>query len=413
VKNITNNSKQDPSNPTTRVLVLFSNPPDQATIRLDKEDKALGQLEKDFDGMVSIERLHASDIDSAADLIANGDYNIIHFSGHGDPSGIYLDKADLDSKDGERVSANRLLNLLMLSERPPTLVLLLCCYSKEYIDILCDCAPFVISCENNVSDEACIVFVKGFYQSYFRADSVQRSFDQAKKLLQIKALSADSFHLSRRHLIRSGDSVVVECRPNPEKDPFLVNLDSVLPQMTSLGLSEEEFCFLFAKKLKIHYWIFGVPRDRAVIPIGQQLFGVFEWTNAKDIVHCRRLFRLQSDVPPEQWELWFSLLISYNDLASSDYRGATSPADPGNKYLLSRACHLFTHQIDRYLKPARVKVKSLELGHVVPNMEAAIVSCERASDMLELDQYPQVVQALEMCLTNLHEVVDGIQPPEE
>jgi hypothetical protein len=125
-----------------RLLVIFSDPPDESVIRLrlDREDKLIAQLGKRYP--VSIERLHASEIDDIHQVIASEDFDIIQFSGHGSPDGIYLEKADF-RPSGELVTTERLESLLSIAESPPRLVIFLSCYSNSSVQSLSRVAPFV------------------------------------------------------------------------------------------------------------------------------------------------------------------------------------------------------------------------------------------------------------------------------
>ena len=127
-----------------KLLVLFSDPAGTPHLRLDKEDKLITQLAKRFNEVVIIERLHASQIDDIHSLISSQTSDVIQFSGHGSPAGIYLDRLDL-ADGGELVSATRLKSLLDIAEKPPTLIILLSCYSNSSLPILTSIAPFVIT----------------------------------------------------------------------------------------------------------------------------------------------------------------------------------------------------------------------------------------------------------------------------
>ena len=89
-----------------RVLVIFSNPPGQSTLRLDMEDKIIARIARKHDQDVDVTRLHASEVDDVHSLIVNGHFDVVQFSGHGSKGGIFLDKGDL-GPDGELVSPAR------------------------------------------------------------------------------------------------------------------------------------------------------------------------------------------------------------------------------------------------------------------------------------------------------------------
>jgi hypothetical protein len=394
-----------------KCLVLFSNPPDLDRIRLDKEDKILANLARQFPTSVSLERLHASDVRDIHGILVDGSYDVIQFSGHGSKDGIFLERQDFQA--GELVSAQRLFSLLELPPKPPLLVVLLSCYSAESVSVLANAAPFVITSTESVADSACLAFVEGFYEHLFRGRSVRFSFDHAKSYMRARDLASDPFVLSRRHLITQRNSVFVESKPSPDRDTVLINVDDVRSCFGSFDMSEEELCHLLARKLTVHQWIFDGPRERAIIPIGRLLFGEFSWQNATDAIYCRRIIKLRSDTPALRWQLWSRLLTSYNDLAAAEYRRCQRPADPARISLLESAVSLYQHHVRKYLEPAREPLVKLELGDLLPQAEFAITEVDKAGDELMRGRLPQVVIALELALTNYHDVVDGVQPAEE
>ena len=66
-----------------KVLIIFSSPADQKPLRLDKEDRVISHLAREFKEVVEIERQHASEIEDFHSLILDGGYDVIQFSGHG------------------------------------------------------------------------------------------------------------------------------------------------------------------------------------------------------------------------------------------------------------------------------------------------------------------------------------------
>lgn len=395
-----------------KVLVIFSNPPDLPSLRLDKEDKALEKLKNKFEESVKIVKQHASEIDDIHSIIIDSSFDVFHFSGHGSPNGIYLDKSDL-SDTGELVSPKRLISLLALAEKTPIVALFLCCYSDESIKLLSNVAPFVITSKNKVSDKACILFTQGFYEWLFRKHSVQKSYEHAIHLLKAKGLPADSFVLSRRSLIQDGKSILVESQPKEDKDSILINLDAIRDQLNSFGMEEEVLLHLLSQKITIHYWIFDRSRNNATIPVGKLLFGQFSWENAKDVVYCNKLIRLRSDVSKEQWDLWSRFLTSYNDLASCEYRSVDNPSDPINRHLLQRSVKLLELYVRKHIHPSEEIFKELGFEKLLPHASFVVTECENAADQIVLERFPQAVEAMERALTNYHEIVDGLQPPED
>jgi hypothetical protein len=285
-----------------RVLAIFSNPTESARLSLDREDKALVSLSRQYSDCVFLDRQPASDIDDIHWLISNNIYDIIHFSGHGDKNGIILEKCGSPGTQ-EFYSAMQIVHLLDLAPRPPTVVIFLCCFSSEYADTLCKAAPFVITTDESVYDSECIQFVTGFYEKFFESQSVTSSFTHGINLLRAKNLYRDVFRLFRRELLIKSDSMFIECKPRTDRDTIIINLDPVAEKLDKLGATREEILHLISRKLSIHYWIFEGARDDALIPIGSLLFGSFSWKNSADVVICNDLVRLASGGSDKHWQL--------------------------------------------------------------------------------------------------------------
>jgi len=156
-----------------------------------------------------------------------------------------------------------------------------------------------------------------------------------------------------------------------------------------------------------------VPRDRCIIPIGRLLFGEFAWRDPNDIVSCTRLMRLRADVSPQHWALWHKLLVAYNDLASNEYRAVANPAGEGSRNILKRAIKLLSYYNSRFVVPARKELSELGFAEFLPYIEFIVTHSEQANDHFELGRYQYTVKSLEEALTNFHELVDGLLPPEE
>ncbi len=396
-----------------KVLVLFSNPPDAPRIKLDHEDKIFFHLQHKYSNHdVIVERHPASAVDDVNNLLKHSYYDVIHFSGHGSPDGIYLDKNSINASNGELVSAKRLLSIFDLAEKPPKLVTLLCCYSDEHTELLIETAPFVITAFEKVNDDACLVFTEGFYDRLFSGHAIQSSFDHALSLLRAKGMPHHAFRISRRALINQGNSILIQSTPTNTKDSILINLDGVRDRLDKLGFDYDELLHYLARKITIHGWIFDQPRDGALIPIGKLLFGEFRWSDSKDVVYCTRLMRLQADYSQTRWTMWCRLLLSYNDLASSEHRSPDNPGGPTRRQVLGRALGLFTYHCKRYIAPIRSTIADMRETSILPHLELTIAHIEAAEDQFHLERYPQVVEYLEQALTNYHEIVTALQPPE-
>jgi len=396
-----------------KALFIYSNPPDLSNpLRLDKEARVIDHHKREFKD-VSIEYLHASEIEDIHSLLLDGQFDVIQFSGHGTPEGIYLGKSTLEDNASVFVDANRIVRLLNLAEKSPIVVVFLSCYSDSFLETLINAAPFVITAKDNVNDEQCITFVQGFYERLFKENSVISAFANAKRLLSLNNLSHNCFNLSRRFLIKEKNSFYIQSKPKEDRDPILVNMDKVKKKIKDLGFEEEEICHQISNKLNIHYWIFDNARENAIIPIGRLLFGEFQWEDKNDVINCTRLIKIRSDVPSIRWKTWSKLLTTYNDLAASEYRKPFNPPPHIYQRNLENAVQLFDSHIQKNLVPLRDTLEEMGAGDAIGNVEFAITECENAIFHLDLKRYPQVVTALESILMNYHELVNTFQPPEE
>ena len=223
-----------------RVLVIFSNPTESARLSLDREDKAIVSLSRQYSQSVCIERQHASDIEDIHRLISTNIYDVVHFSSHGDKRGIILERCGSPGTQ-DWYSAMQIAHLLDLAPKPPTVALFLCCFSAEYAETLCKAAPFVITTGDSVYDSECIQFVTGFYEKFFESQSVTSSFTHAINLLRAKNLYRDVFRLFRRELLIKSDSIFIECKPRINRDPIIINLDPVAEKLDNLGATRERY----------------------------------------------------------------------------------------------------------------------------------------------------------------------------
>ncbi|MBN2738684.1 MAG: hypothetical protein JXR70_17005 [Spirochaetales bacterium] len=393
------------------VLIIFASPLGHERIRTDKENRIISQLEDSFRDKVRIERLHATEVEDIHKKIINGNFDIIQFSGHGCNDGIYLENSSSVNDDGIFIKADKLVHIIELANKQPLLVLFLTCFSSAALDALIEAAPFVISAVGDISDQCCITFIEGFYEQYFRDNSVQGAFNHALTYLKSKDLPAEGFQLARRSLIKMRDSFFIESNPLPDRNSILVNMDAVLDKLDKLGLSIEEICHMIRRKLMVHYWIFHNARDNAIIPIGRTLFGEFKWENSNDVIECTKIMKLRSDIPRINWEIWSKVLMTYNDLASMEYRTLSHPLS--NPLVMKKCAKLFYYQIRKNIIPLREILSAKGFDEAVPHLEFAVTYAEQVNDFLENpDYYDQLIPSMEKSLTNLHEMVTVLQPQE-
>lgn len=154
-----------------------------------------------------------------------------------------------------------------------------------------------------------------------------------------------------------------------------------------MAISREEVYHYIAGRLIVHYRIFSVPRERCIISVGCGLFGEFSWENADDIVYCNKLIKARDDVPSAHWQVWRRILISYNDLASSDYRRLHELVSPANLTALQTAITDFQRNVGSYLVPSKDVISQLGFRACLPLIEFVVADCEAAQINLRSDAF--------------------------
>lgn len=395
---------------TLRVLVVFSDPPGLPPMRVTKEHRAIQVLGDEARRRVTLELRQASRITDIRKLICEGSFDVIQFSGHGSPDGIYLCKSHLEQD--HLVGADEVVELLSFTDNRPRLIIFLCCFANAHLHTLAQGAPFIITAKSEATDDACVTFSKSFYDRFFKTGSIQRSYDYACHILPRDGYDADGFRLDRSARTLNPKGIFVECEPGLEGDTLLVNLDAVDGTRASLGIEREEFERTLAKKLRYHDLMFACPRQQAVLPIGLLLLGEFTWEDACDVVVCTKLMRLKrgAGTPQQHFDVWATLLTRYNDMASSEHRHLKWKHGPPPRNVLTRGCNLLRLVVGRF-QSVIPQIKEIGAEHVLGNITLAAEQADLAFDRVKTHRHQEAVSSLELGLKYLHEVVGALQPP--
>ena len=110
-----------------KILILYSNPADTDRIRLDKEHRAIDQVLAARDlPPDTVVRRHATTFNDLTTALAEAEFSIFHFSGHGSSDGIYLEgKSDESEK---LVTAERIAALLSKAQPHLKAAIFMCCF---------------------------------------------------------------------------------------------------------------------------------------------------------------------------------------------------------------------------------------------------------------------------------------------
>lgn len=163
-------------NKKTKILVLTSSPVNLNPLQVELECKEIKRsinYTRNLDKYELIQE-YATTIEDLEKLLREFQPNIIHFSGHGQKSGIYLEDSNQQSKIVDGASLLRLFNFYSDTVE---CVILNSCYSEKQAQYISMAIPFVIGTKSEIKDEAAINFSKTFYSSLADGNTYEESFE--------------------------------------------------------------------------------------------------------------------------------------------------------------------------------------------------------------------------------------------
>ncbi|PRQ02961.1 CHAT domain protein [Enhygromyxa salina] len=156
-----------------RILFVSANPPDMEGLALDREQRVVREAVTRARHRDRIElevRSAVSFVDLSRALL-EGEFDILHFAGHGAPKGLMLDEGSRWLPPAELVA---LLDEYAHPRGPLRCVLLNSCWSTA-VNQLNPRVPTFISMHGPLDDRAALAFAEGFYDGV----GAGRSFDEA------------------------------------------------------------------------------------------------------------------------------------------------------------------------------------------------------------------------------------------
>jgi NTP pyrophosphatase (non-canonical NTP hydrolase) len=166
-----------------RVLLVFANPKGTSPLRLQEEERAIREaiaLSKAKE-TIYLHALPATTVDDLRRALLAEEYDIVHFSGHGEPGTLCF-----ETGDGSQVRSP-LKALADLVKRYPRIkcVVLNSCYSLAQ---MLELAPITVGMENPVDDAAAIEFARGFYDAIGAGRSFDFAVEEGKGAARLKGL---------------------------------------------------------------------------------------------------------------------------------------------------------------------------------------------------------------------------------
>lgn len=164
------------------VLYLTASPIANDPLRVDAE-VAIVQNEVQrsrFRNRISIFHKPAADLRSLLDGLNDHKPAIVHFSGHGEETGIAMDNKSVCSPSSQDVPFSLLSQALAATDIRPKIVVLNSCYSSGAKKALLKEVDVLIVMKTSISDLAAANFAAQFYAAVASGQSIQASFSQAR-----------------------------------------------------------------------------------------------------------------------------------------------------------------------------------------------------------------------------------------
>lgn len=182
------------------ILFLAANPAGTAPLALDQECAAIERELKLTPGRDDFELRSkwAVTVDDLMRHLLDLQPTIVHFSGHGDATGLVLVG---DDGRPQPVAPAALTAMLRTTVATVRLAVLNACYSDAQAEALRDAVGCAIGMKGTISGEAARAFAVGFYRALGHRRSVRNAYEQAEATLAGKGLSAQA---EPRCLVRPG-----------------------------------------------------------------------------------------------------------------------------------------------------------------------------------------------------------------
>jgi hypothetical protein len=169
-----------------KVLYLTADPDRDHRIRVDAEARRVREAIRGsiFRDNITLECRPAADLRTLLDGLNDHRPQVVHFSGHGDATGLATDNASLEKRADESVSFLLLAKALGATDSPPRVVVLNSCSSSGARKALATLGVTVISMRTSISDIAAASFAPPFYAAIASGQSVKSAFAQGKAAVE-------------------------------------------------------------------------------------------------------------------------------------------------------------------------------------------------------------------------------------
>ena len=173
------------------VLYLTSDAIKNNPLRVDAE---LHHVQREIRGSkfrdnIAVEHRPAATLKSLLDGLNDIKPHIIHFSGHGNKSGVAMDNASVTRPSVEMVSFELLAKALSATDAKPRVVVLNACESGSAIRPFTKLGMIVIAMKRSISDAAAAAFAVQFYGAIASGQSIKSAFEQGRVAVEMTSIS--------------------------------------------------------------------------------------------------------------------------------------------------------------------------------------------------------------------------------
>ena len=184
-----------------KILFFASNPDNTSKLKLDEEiheiyKKIQSSEYRDNLELVSLWAVRPDDLLQELNVHKP---QIVHFSGHGNPTGeIVLMNANREMMP---VSTQALKALFTTMKDNIRVIIINACFSSVQAEALSENIDCVIGMNKEIGDDAAIAFAASFYRAIGFGKSIKESFEQGKTALLLQGIPEDD---TPQLLVRSG-----------------------------------------------------------------------------------------------------------------------------------------------------------------------------------------------------------------
>lgn len=171
-----------------KILFLGASPADEVRLRLDQEvrDIELGLKLATLRDQFELKSQWALTAKTLQQSILDESPTIVHFSGHGDASGIAVEDSLGNSK---LIDNDAIGSLFELFSDKIECVVLNSCHSESQAKEISKHIPYVIGMKSSINDKAAIAFAVGFYTALGAGKDIKFAFKMGTVAVKLEGIS--------------------------------------------------------------------------------------------------------------------------------------------------------------------------------------------------------------------------------